>query len=555
MKKDIPSAAYKLFCSSVVGILLLIGIVGCSSAGFSDSENPKPNIIFILTDDQRADTLGCTGNTIIQTPNLDRLASDGVLFENASITSAICTPSRISFFLGQYERKHGVNFNSGTAVAEKAWRQSYPVLLREAGYFTGYIGKNHSPIGPKGYDSGIMEQSFDYWYAAHGHIGFYLKKDYVKTVDTFKNAKSDTQVEIIEEGAMNFLKTNSDFVKGAEKFLSQRPTDKPFCLSICFNLPHDSSTGKMKQLPSDPEIYKSLYRDIDIPLDENYVAKNEIVRPKLPADVLHTQYRQGSYNYVDTPETNKERILRTYQAVTGIDRFVGHLREKLSELGLDKNTVIIFSSDHGIMRGEFGLGGKALNYEKCLNVPMIVYNPLKNAPIRNVRRKELVQSIDVAPTILDIAGVRQPKTMQGVSMMPLLEETDSGWREYAFAENLWSNRFGNPRIESVRGQRWKYIRYFENDASIYDRTLKGAAQYKVTGAMADTYTTSLSASIEGEQPVYEELFDLKNDPQETNNLAGNTQFSSILNKMRAICQQQVKSAKGSTDADVERIVE
>lgn len=529
--------------------VILIMLVGCSPCCSEDAAvgSSKPNIIFILTDDQRADTLGCLGNSLIRTPNLDKLAGEGVLFEKAAVTSAICMPSRVSYFLGQYERRHGVNFNSGTAVSEAAWQNSFPVILHNAGYFTGYVGKNHCPVGPKGYDSGIMEQAFDYWYAAHGHIGFYLKKDYPKAAPVFKNAKADTQVEILEEGVMNFFETNSDFVKGAEEFLAERPKDKPFCLSICFNLPHDCSTEKMKQLPTDPETYRSLYRDKEIPLNANYVAKDNITTPKIPADILHAAYRQGTYRYVDTPEDCKERVLRTYQAITGIDQLVGHLRQKLAELDLDDNTIIVFTSDHGIMQGEFGLGGKALNYEKCLNVPMIVYSPLHTTPHRGVRSRALVQSIDVAPTLLDAAGVAVPGAMQGASMMPLLQSPTPGWRRYAFAENLWSNRFGNPRVESVRDQRWKYIRYFKHDASVYDRSLKGAAEYQVSAKMAQDYRAKLTASIEGEPPVYEELFDLEKDPQETTNLAADAKYKSVLQRMRKACQREVKKARGKGD--------
>ncbi|MEM6692529.1 MAG: sulfatase-like hydrolase/transferase, partial [Planctomycetota bacterium] len=147
----------------------------------------RPNVIFILTDDQRYDTLGCTGNGFVQTPNIDQLAADGVLFANATVTSAICTPSRACYFLGQYERKHGVNFNSGTAMKPEAWASSYPVRLREAGYYTGYVGKNHVPIGDKGYNSNVMEPSFDFWYAGHGHLTFYPKKRH----KIFQHAKSD----------------------------------------------------------------------------------------------------------------------------------------------------------------------------------------------------------------------------------------------------------------------------------------------------------------------------------------------------------------------------
>ena len=120
----------------------------------ANGQSPRPsrastesfNYIFILTDDQSYGSMGCTGNELVQTPHLDQLAADGTLFTNAHITSAICTPSRASIFLSQFERKHGVNFNSGTSMATEAWAQSYPVQMRKAGYYTGYIGKNHTPV-------------------------------------------------------------------------------------------------------------------------------------------------------------------------------------------------------------------------------------------------------------------------------------------------------------------------------------------------------------------------------------------------------------------------
>jgi len=240
-------------------------------------DDTRANIVFILTDDQSSGMMGCDGNTLVQTPNLDRLASESVFFDYAHVTSAICTPSRVSMFLSQFERKHGVNFNSGTSVSPEAWSHSFPVVLRENGYYTGYIGKNHAPVGDGGYDSGLMEHSFDYWYAGHGHLGFYPKDVH----DIFKHAKSDTQVEVVGEGAIDFL-SNESRLDGAVKFLEKRPQNRPFCLSICFNLPHGAGTRSMKLKPTDDEIYRMLYRNMNIPLPHYYVAKEDLKTPKLP---------------------------------------------------------------------------------------------------------------------------------------------------------------------------------------------------------------------------------------------------------------------------------
>jgi arylsulfatase A-like enzyme len=433
--------------------------------------NHKPNFVFILTDDQPYGYMGVTGNKIVKTPNLDRLAKDGVLFTKAYITSAICTPSRISIFLSQYERKHGVNFNSGTSVAPEAWAQSYPMVMRRAGYYTGYVGKNHAPIGNGGYESGLMEKSFDYWYAGHGHLSFYPKKRH----PLFKDAEADTQAEIIGEGILDFLDNNKN-LEGAVRFLEERPNHQPFALSVCFNLPHNAGTSTMELRENDPPLYKSLYRDKNIPLPEHYIAKADIKEPKLPSEVLRVENRQNSYDYVDTPETLKERYIRHMQAMTGIDLLIGTLREKLKELKLENNTIIIFTSDHGIFNGQFGLGGKALCYEYTTHVPMIMYNPMAPKRSRGLQVDELVQSIDVAPTMLSLAGIPIPEEFQGKDLSGILKGDLTPVRKYIFTENLWSSPFGNPRCEAVQDKEWKYIRYYKNNNLPATRSIEVAKQ-------------------------------------------------------------------------------
>ena len=388
---------------------LKLGLLFCLLAFTAIAQTTKrPNIVFILTDDHRYDMLGCTGNPIVQTPHLDQLAKDGILFTNAHVTSAICTPSRVSIFLSQFERKHGVNFNSGTSVALEAWDNAYPMLLRKNGYYTGYIGKNHAPVGNGGYESGVMENSFDYWYAAHGHLRFYPKERH----DIFKNAVNNTQVEILNEGVEDFF-SNEQKLEGAKHFLENRPSGQPFCLSLCFNLPHGASTSTMELRESDPIIYRDLYRNIVIPLPENYLEKSAITSPRLPPEIHFAEERQSGYNYVDNKVAVKERIIRSMQAVTGIDLLVGNLRQTLKEKGLDENTIIIFTSDHGLFFGEFGLGGKALCYETCTRVPMIIYNPMVPEASKGLISEELVQTIDIAPTILNYADIEPPNSYQG----------------------------------------------------------------------------------------------------------------------------------------------
>ena len=537
-------------------IILLIQQYFCLSILAQKKNIKKPNIVFILTDDHRYDLLGCTGNNLIKTPNLDKLAQDGILFTNAHVSSAICTPSRISIFLSQYERKHGVNFNSGTSISEKAWNESYPVMLRKNGYYTGYIGKNHAPIGKGGYKSGVMEKSFDYWYAGHGHLSFYPKNRH----EIFNEAKQDTQVEIMDESVSDFF-SNEYKLKGAKHFLEERPQDKPFCISICFNLPHGASTSTMKLLDSDADTYKSLYRDLEIPLPENYIAKSDITTPKIPLEINHVNDRQDIYNSVDTEEGLRERIIRNMQAVTGIDGLVGSLRKTLKKLKLEENTIIVFTSDHGIFWGEYGLGGKALCYEVCTRVPMIIYNPMTSKKARGKISDALVQTIDIAPTMLYYAGIQVPKSYQGKSINSLVEGNNQSIHDYLFTENLWSTIFGTPRCESVQNREWKYIRYYKNDnfsARDFMATAKkhGVNMTSMLYANHDPqiaiYRSYIEGPLKGENPVFEELYYLKTDPIEKNNLALKLEFKETLINMRAIWKKKIIAARGDGESNIIR---
>ena len=510
-------------------------------------KDKRPNIIFILTDDQSYGMMGCTGNEIIKTPNIDKLVKKSVLFTNAHVSSAICTPSRVSIFLGQYERKHSVNFNSSTAVSDEAWKKSYPVLMRKGGYYTAYIGKNHSPIGKGGYESGLAEKSYDYWYASHGGVYFYPKDKH----DIYEDAIADTQVELLQEGVDEFLDPNARRLKGAISFLDSRPADKPFLLNLMFNIPHGATTGTMKLRASDDPIYRTLYRDLEIPLPDNYIAKADIKTPKLPKELHHARDRQAGYNYVDTPEAFRERYIRQLQCLTGVDRMVGELRQKLKELKLDKNTIIIFTSDHGLFMGEQGLGGKSLCYEKTTHVPMFIYNPKHK---KGTKSDALVQTIDVAPTILSLAGLEIPKSIQGKDISAFTKGKAPKVRDYLYTENLWSTTFGNPRCEAVQTKEWKYIRYYKNQNISAKEKIKLAKEYgisqrvmlyEVHPSQFAVYRSFVEGPILGEKAVYEELYHLSVDPNEVSNVIKNSENKAVLEELRQVWKKEILNARGT----------
>lgn len=497
-----------------------------------------PNVIYILGDDHRAEYLGCAGHEILQTPHLDRLADEGVRFAQAFCTSPACTPSRTCHYTGQWERKHGINFNSLSSLAPEAWEKSFPMRLKDEGYFIGWVGKNHVPAGgSRGYDSGYLEDVFDYWYGNHHHSGFYPKENGDCGI-LYRNAEADTQAEIFTEGALNFLKSRQGFRDRADPPLPERPLDKPFCLCVTFNLPHDCSTTIMEDRPSDDELYKSAYRDQQDGLKPpaTFIPHDEAQEnPRLPRSVYNGRYLDV-YDYVKTAEALSEQQLRTCQTVSGMDRFVGRIRDELKTLGLADDTIIVFSTDHGIHHGEHGLGGKCFLYEEDIHVPLIVYDPRRKGRQAPGPCQEFALVPDLAPTILDLCDVDVPETMQGRSLRPFLEGEAVDWRQDFFTEQLMDIQ-NYPRQESVRNRDWKYIRYF---ARTEDQEQAGN---EFPGTL-DDYNDCLTSTLNGEQPVYEELFNLKDDPGEVKNLATDNRYADQLERMRARLLELGREAKG-----------
>lgn len=502
----------KLFFS-----LIVINLIAAFSGAYAASA-AQPNVIFIKTDDQRYDSLSMTGHPVTKTPHIDRLAEEGVFFENAFITSPICGPSRANFFTGQWERKnrHGFHMISRNPIPTDVFDQSWLMRLKAAGYFTGYIGKNHVTVGESRDKNRYMRENIDFCYMRSGHLGFDLHKR-----KEFSNLKNSSQVEGLYEATEVFFRSEDGkdyFFENADEsmkdFLKHRDTDRPFCLSINFNLPHEASIGGMGGKESDPEMYRTLYNDV----------RNQQALPigyPNPVSLPENVFRQDELMpYYQNLVENRliEKKTRMSRAVTAIDNFVGKLREDLEALGVADNTILVFASDHGLLLGEHGLGGKTFLYEESIRIPMIFYSPLFDEENRGRKVDALVVGQDVPATILELCGLPVPESYQGESMVPLIEGKKTAWRQEVFCESLFTDQ-GYPRMEAVRGKKWKYIRYFskENDRKQY---------------LPD-------ASINGEQPIYEELFDLENDPNEQVNLATNPEYASVLKGYRDRCQELV----------------
>jgi arylsulfatase A-like enzyme len=485
----------------------------------SGETKQQPNIVFILSDDQRMDELGFTGHPHMKTPNIDRLAREGAFFDNSFATSPSCLPNRTSLLTGQWERRHTLGWSSISALSREQWAKTFPMVFKQNGYFTAYVGKNHTP--------GLRYWDFDYYYGnRQGHLTFYPKT----TKAIFKNAAADTQPEILGEGAANFLEPDRRFVESAgdlaDVFLRERPKDKPFLLYVNFNVPHTVGTLSMKQRPEDDELYRTAYRDVQekMPLPPGYIAKADVKEPKIPL-----YHKSREYTYIITPEKVREQGVLICQTMTGIDRVVGQIQEQLQRLGQADNTIIVYSSDNGHLHGEHGYGGKCLLYDPSIRVPLIIYDPRLPADERSRRVEELVVSQDVAPTLLQLCGIAVPDTMQGRSLVPLLRGEKVDWRPDFFAESLIL--LGDyPLIQGVRNAEWKYIRYWPNPLK--------------SKSMPSDYRKLLNLGLAGEEPAYEELFHLTADPLEQRNLVADPEHAAQLAAMRVRCTELLRETRG-----------
>ncbi|MCB0629250.1 MAG: family 78 glycoside hydrolase catalytic domain [Saprospiraceae bacterium] len=420
-----------------------------SSWGQVRPEAERPNIIFILTDDQRFDALGYAGNTLAHTPQMDRLAEQGVYFSHAVVTTPICAASRASIFSGLHERTHKYNFQTGPIRSEHM-ATSYPRLLREAGYFTGFYGKF-------GVNYADKEQLFDQFevYDRNGQYPDY-RGYYYKTLD------GDTVHLTRYTGAK------------ALDFIEQAPDDRPFCLSLSFSAPHAHDNAPEQYFWQEES--DRLYQNMEMPGPK--LGDNQYFNA-LPEAVREGFNRlRWTWRY-DTPEKYQHSVKGYYRMIAGIDREIGKIRQKLEEKGMADNTIIILMGDNGYFLGERQLAGKWLMYDNSIRVPLIIYDP-HSKQHRDLNNMAL--NIDVPATILDIAGVPAPAVWQGKSLYPLVNGREKDLdRDTILIEHLWD--FENiPPSEGVRTADWKYFRYV-NDRSI------------------------------------EELYNLKDDPQEIHNLA------------------------------------
>ncbi|NPA35370.1 MAG: sulfatase [Chlorobi bacterium] len=448
----------------------------------------KPNIIFILTDDLSYYATGFNGNKEIKTPNLDRLADMGIVFDNYYNTTAICMASRAQIMTGMYEYKTGCNFMHGS-LGKNKFEKSYPMLLKKAGYEVSFAGKFGFPVTPQpvsssnenSYDK-LPVNDFDVWRGGVGQT-FY---------ETAKN-------KYMKDYAVKYPHSSRAYGAWAVDYLkSKKNSKKPFCMSISFKAPH-------MPLTPDP-MFDDVYKNAKFSYPENYGPEN--------AQHLAEQARNGRqyltlyYKFGFYPEKYQNTLSKYYQLIYGMDYAVGMILDALKETGLDKNTIIIFTSDNGSFLGSHGMAGKVLPYEEGAKAPFIIYDPNNKNMGKKLRSDALISNVDVAPTILSFAGCRIPSNMDGKSILPVINNPTAEIREFLPLMNMWGT--APTHALAIVTKDYKYIYW----------------PYEGYGMKAT-----------------EELFSLKEDPYELKEIIGEKDKEVILKKMRTFYDEQVETIK------------
>lgn len=460
---------------------------GTEASGSSASEVTSPrNIILIVTDDQRHDALGLR-NAFFTTPHLDALARNGALFESAFVTTALCSPSRASILTGQYAHTHGVIDNNTPLPPHTP---TFPQALQRSGYETAFVGKWH--MGGAG---DAPQPGFDRWVSFKGQGVYYNP---VLNVDGERVEAQGYITDLLTDYAQAFL---------------EKPRQRPFFLHLAHKAVHgDFSPAERHKGTYDGKTYP--YPASMANTEENYRGKPAWVRAV-----------RGSFHGVDGiygKTTDMDTVTRKYaEAMCAVDDSVGRIMESLRKVGLLDSTLILFTSDNGFLWGEHGLIDKRAMYEPSIRVPLIAHCP--GLVLEGHRPKGLVANIDLAPTILEAAGMTPAPWMQGRSFYPLLTPRETKWRDGFLYEYFWERSFPQtPTMFGVRTDRYSFAVYH----GIWDRY---------------------------------ELYDLENDPDQRNNLLSEFvqthQGGELDNLIRRTASPEVKALFDEMRGRLNRLLE
>ena len=422
--------------------------------GGENAAAPRPNILVVMTDDQAANQMSCAGHALLNTPALDRIANEGVRFTNSFCTNSLCAPGRAAVLTGTYSHVNGIlgNSESGNEIEKLSTEiPTYPQLLQQAGYRTGMMGKWHLSTDPVGFDD---------WKILPGQ-GVYFDPEFII------NGERKTVPGYVTDLTTDF----------AIEFLEQDRGEQPFCLVYQHKAPHRPFTPAPR--------HADLYNDIEWPYPETYnddyatrdvAARAEDMRFEVSLKPDSAD-RPAGLSAEDERNWMFHRFMTDHhRTLSAVDEGVGRILDYLDEKGLAEDTLVIYTSDNGFYLGDHGWYDKRFMYEPSLRIPMLLRYP------RMVKAGQVdahfVQHQDIAPTVLDFAGVAIPEVVQGRSVRPVVEGTPpEDWRRsmfYSYHEDSWSRslvpgfnpgRYGTPhRVtphRGVRTDRYKLIEYYK----------------------------------------------------------------------------------------------
>ncbi len=459
--------------ASKLNSLCLVLFFALSSPGNCE-ELQRPNIIVILVDDLRWDEIGCAGHPFVRTANIDRIAREGARFRNAFCTTPLCSPARASLLTGLYTHHHGILDNTNRSQSSHQL-QTFPAVLQKSGYETAYVGKWHM-----GNDDSARP-GFDYWVSMKGQGTSF---DPMLNVNGHRSKHQGHTTDVLNEKAVEFV---------------EQQRSKPFCLYVAHKalhpelIQHDdgsiSDPGAAKFLPA--RRHETLYENDAIPRRLN-------VLDTLAGKPALLQKIKGLPALSRETGTSDETVRDRLRMLAAVDDGVGQLFSALTKSKQLENTVIVLTSDHGYWYGEHGLSvERRLAYEEGLRIPLLVRYPLQIEP--GIVIDEFALNVDLAPTLLELAGTKSRSKMDGESLVPLLKgDCPKNWRTSFLVEYNTDTVF--PRVhkmgyKAIRTKRWKYIQY--ND-------LKGM----------------------------NELYDMKNDPYEMENVIGQSENEAVIKGLR-----------------------
>ena len=422
-----------LFKTRLIKMIIFVAVFASIQSGAvvsgKEQSDERPNIIFLMADDQNFGSMGCYGNKEVQTPQMDRLAREGIAFDRHYNTTAICMACRATVMTGMYEYKTGTNFTHGDMRSE-TWEKSYPVLLRKAGYFSAFAGKFGFVVKGKG----LCESDFDMW-------GGGPQQTHYKTA---KNKSMARYAKEYPHSTLSYGAFGRDAIRAAKK------ANRPLLLSISFKAPH-------RPVQPDPK-FDHIYAGKAFTKPANY--------GRDAGEHMPLQSKQGRqykrFEEWDYDKKYDEVMAKYYQQIYAIDVAIGMIRDELKKQNMAENTVIIYTSDNGFICGSHGYGSKVLPMEESSRVPLIILDPRQKTAGKNMRCMSLTGNIDFAPTILELAGLQVPTNIDGTSLVPILKDPTVDIREQMAFMNVFPPLAGNALTVLSKNLKYTYW-WFEND--------------------------------------------------------------------------------------------